>query len=222
MCFSLEGRDISDFFYGNEFTVECPTGSGVRMTLFEVAREIARRLTQTFLRDEHRRRPVYGATHKFQTDPNRQDLIVSLRVLPRRQRRRHRRQSPDRLDGAGGRAIQLLGSADAESCWRPAVPAPPCIARRCPLWRRPRAAARAEVGPRRVAVLARLRASPIGIVCVLAALAGAREARADVSASQVQAMAQEAVLLAKPAVALVTARVDAEVIGAVAMGGRRP
>jgi len=63
-------------FYGDEFTVECPTGSGVRMTLFEVAREITRRLNSTFLRDAQGRRPVYGQTAKFQEDPHWRDLIL--------------------------------------------------------------------------------------------------------------------------------------------------
>jgi hypothetical protein len=63
-------------FYGDDFTVECPTGSGVRMTLFEVAREISRRLQTTFLRDDDGRRPVYGGSAKFQDDPNWRDLIL--------------------------------------------------------------------------------------------------------------------------------------------------
>jgi hypothetical protein len=64
------------FFYGDDFTVECPTGSGVQMTLFEVAREISRRLASIFLRDESGRRPVYGGTAKFQDDPHWRDLIL--------------------------------------------------------------------------------------------------------------------------------------------------
>ena len=56
-------------FYGKEFTVECPTGSGQQMTLFEVANEIGGRLTRIFLPDESGRRPVYGSAEKFQTDP---------------------------------------------------------------------------------------------------------------------------------------------------------
>jgi hypothetical protein len=63
-------------FYGRRFTVECPTGSGVHMNLFEVAREIARRLTSIFLRDEHGARPVYGGAAKFQTDSHWRDLIL--------------------------------------------------------------------------------------------------------------------------------------------------
>jgi len=63
-------------FYGDEFTVECPTGSGHRMTLFEVGKEISRRLTSTFLRDANGRRPVYGGTTRFQEDPHWRDLIL--------------------------------------------------------------------------------------------------------------------------------------------------
>jgi hypothetical protein len=63
-------------FYGDEFKVECPTGSGRHMTLFEVAQEIVRRLTGTFLRDANGRRPVYGGSRKFQDDPHWRDLIL--------------------------------------------------------------------------------------------------------------------------------------------------
>jgi hypothetical protein len=63
-------------FYGDEFKVECPTGSGRHMTLFEVAEEIAGRLTGTFLRDAGGRRPVYGGSAKFQDDPHWRDLIL--------------------------------------------------------------------------------------------------------------------------------------------------
>jgi hypothetical protein len=63
-------------YYGDNFKIECPTGSGRTMNLFEVAKEISDRLTRIFLRDEHGRRPVYGGTEKFQTDPNWRDLIL--------------------------------------------------------------------------------------------------------------------------------------------------
>jgi hypothetical protein len=57
-------------YYGNDFKVECPTGSGKQMNLFEVSREIAARLAKIFLRDSNGKRPVYGGTKKFQTDPH--------------------------------------------------------------------------------------------------------------------------------------------------------
>jgi hypothetical protein len=63
-------------YYGDDFRIECPTGSGNEMTLFEVARELSRRLCATFLRDEDGRRPVYGGTEVFQTDPHWRDLIL--------------------------------------------------------------------------------------------------------------------------------------------------
>ena len=63
-------------FYGDDFKVQCPTGSGQHMTLFEVARELSRRLASTFLPDANGRRPVYGGTAKFQDDPHWRDLIL--------------------------------------------------------------------------------------------------------------------------------------------------
>jgi hypothetical protein len=63
-------------FYGDEFTVECPTGSGKRMTLFEVAREISRRLAGIFLKDATGSRPAYGGTAKFRDDPHWRDLVL--------------------------------------------------------------------------------------------------------------------------------------------------
>jgi hypothetical protein len=63
-------------YYGDDFQVECPTGSGTKLNLFEVAREIADRLTRIFLRDERGRRPVYGGTATFQNDPHWRDNIL--------------------------------------------------------------------------------------------------------------------------------------------------
>jgi hypothetical protein len=63
-------------YYGDDFTVECPTGSGRLMTLYEVAEELSRRLTAIFLRDVNGRRPVYGGAGKFQDDPHWRDLIL--------------------------------------------------------------------------------------------------------------------------------------------------
>jgi len=63
-------------FFGDDFKVQCPTGTGPHMTLFEVAQELVRRLTGTFLRDASGRRPVYGGSAKFQDDPHWRDLIL--------------------------------------------------------------------------------------------------------------------------------------------------
>jgi hypothetical protein len=63
-------------FHGDNFKIECPTGSGNALNLFEVAREIANRLTRIFLRDKTGRRPVFGGSEKFQSDPNWRDNIL--------------------------------------------------------------------------------------------------------------------------------------------------
>ena len=71
-------RSLLQFYtyYGDGFQVECPTGSGRMMNLFEVAKEIADRLNGIFLRNEQGQRPVYGGTEKFQTDPHWRDHIL--------------------------------------------------------------------------------------------------------------------------------------------------
>jgi hypothetical protein len=63
-------------YYGDNFKIECPTGSGNSMNLFDVAREIASRLTRIFLRDEAGRRPVFGGAEKFQNDPYWRDNLL--------------------------------------------------------------------------------------------------------------------------------------------------
>jgi hypothetical protein len=63
-------------YYGDDFTIECPTGSGQKMTLYQVAEDLGRRLASIFLRGEGGRRPVYGASRKFQEDPHWRDLIL--------------------------------------------------------------------------------------------------------------------------------------------------
>jgi hypothetical protein len=63
-------------YYGDNFRIECPTGSGNLMNLFEVAQELANRLTRIFLRDENGRRPVFGGNETFQTDPHWHDNLL--------------------------------------------------------------------------------------------------------------------------------------------------
>jgi hypothetical protein len=63
-------------YYGDSFRIECPTGSGCLMNLFEVAKEIASRLTSIFLRDEHGRRPVHGTAQVYQSDAHWRDLVL--------------------------------------------------------------------------------------------------------------------------------------------------
>ena len=63
-------------YYGDDFKVECPTGSGQQMTLYQVAEEISRRLSSIFLRNSEGKRPVHGGTTKFQEDPHWRDLLL--------------------------------------------------------------------------------------------------------------------------------------------------
>jgi hypothetical protein len=63
-------------YYGDSFTIECPTGSGRHLTLFGVAKELSRRLAATFLRDDDGHRPVYGGTKVFQVDEHWRDLVL--------------------------------------------------------------------------------------------------------------------------------------------------
>ena len=62
-------------YYGNEFTVECPTGSGRQMNLYQIAEEISRRLASMFLKGKDGRRPVNGGEQKLQEDPHWRDCL---------------------------------------------------------------------------------------------------------------------------------------------------
>ena len=62
-------------YYGETFTIEFPTGSNRKMTLYEIAKEIAGRLAGIFLRDGDGRRPLFGGTQKFQNDPYWRDYL---------------------------------------------------------------------------------------------------------------------------------------------------
>ncbi|MFN8526713.1 MAG: glucosidase [Chloroflexota bacterium] len=62
-------------YYGDDFSVECPTGSGNLLSLSQIADEIGGRLTRIFLRDGDGRRPVFGDESAFQNDPHWRDLI---------------------------------------------------------------------------------------------------------------------------------------------------
>ena len=71
----IESLQKFHFFLGDGYKVECPTGSGQTANLWEVAGEISQRLTRIFTRDQDGRRPVFGDTEKFQSDPYWRDLI---------------------------------------------------------------------------------------------------------------------------------------------------
>jgi hypothetical protein len=72
----IESLQKFHHYLGDEFRVECPTGSGNMMTLWEVATELSRRLIRIFLRGSDGHRPVFGGTAKFQEDPHWRDLIL--------------------------------------------------------------------------------------------------------------------------------------------------
>jgi hypothetical protein len=72
----IESLQKFHFYLGDDYKVECPTGSGRMATLWEVAGEISRRLTRIFLRTADGRRPVHGGSEKFQTDPHWRDLVL--------------------------------------------------------------------------------------------------------------------------------------------------
>lgn len=110
-------RSLLQFYlyYGDNLKVECPTGSGQMMNLFEVSKELSRRLSNIFLRAENGRRPVFGGTEKFQTDPHWRDYILFYEYF-----------HGDNGAGLGAshqtgwtalvaRLIQLFGSAEADS-----------------------------------------------------------------------------------------------------------
>ena len=100
-------------YYGDAFKIECPTGSGVQMTLFEVAQEISRRLTRIFLRDEQGARPVYGRSQKFQADPHWRDLILFYEYFHGDSGAGLGASHQTGWTGLAATLIQLFGRADA-------------------------------------------------------------------------------------------------------------
>jgi hypothetical protein len=72
----IESLQKFHHFYGESFQVECPTGSGQRRSLREVAAELSRRLTHIFLRGADGRRPVHGTAEKYRADPHWRDLSL--------------------------------------------------------------------------------------------------------------------------------------------------
>jgi len=71
----IEALQRYDFYYGKDFKVECPTGSGKMMTLWEVASELSKRVSRLFLRKDGKR-PIYGGMEKFQNDPHWRDYVL--------------------------------------------------------------------------------------------------------------------------------------------------
>ncbi|MGH9556186.1 MAG: MGH1-like glycoside hydrolase domain-containing protein, partial [Terriglobales bacterium] len=72
----IESLQKFHYYLGNDYKVECPTGSGQMMNLWEVSQEISRRLNRIFLRDAEGRRPVHGNDDRYQKDPHWRDLLL--------------------------------------------------------------------------------------------------------------------------------------------------
>lgn len=109
-------RSLLNFYlyYGKNFTIECPTGSGHMMNLFAVAKEIADRLGRIFLQDESGRRPVYGGTEKFQTDPHWRDYILFYEYFHGDNGAGLGASHQTGWTGLVAKTIQLFGVLDAE------------------------------------------------------------------------------------------------------------
>jgi hypothetical protein len=72
----IESLQKFHYYLGDGYKVECPTGSGTYMTLWEVAAELSRRLTHIFLKDGEGRRPVHGDSSLYHHDPHWRDLVL--------------------------------------------------------------------------------------------------------------------------------------------------
>jgi hypothetical protein len=127
-------------YFGNDFKVECPTGSGRQMTLYQVAEEIGRRLTNIFLKDKAGKRAVYGGVEKFQTDPHWRDHILFYEYFHGDNGAGLGASHQTGWTGAIARIIHLFGSltpkavldggkkAYFKESGKQAVPAPPAAA----------------------------------------------------------------------------------------------
>jgi hypothetical protein len=102
-------------YYGDNFKIECPTGSGNMMNLFAAAKEIADRLGRIFLQDENGRRPVYGGTEKFQTDPHWRDYILFYEYFHGDNGAGLGASHQTGWTGLVAKTIQLFGLLDAET-----------------------------------------------------------------------------------------------------------
>ncbi len=102
-------------YYGDSFKIECPTGSGNIMNLFEVSQELSRRLVTTFLRDGDGRRPVYGGTRLFQEDPHWRDLVLFYEYFHGDNGAGLGASHQTGWTGLVAKLIQTLGQFDAET-----------------------------------------------------------------------------------------------------------
>ncbi len=101
-------------YYGDNFKIECPTGSGKLMNLFEVSRELSERLTSTYTRDKKGKRPVYGGSEKFQTDAHWRDYILFYEYYHGDNGAGLGASHQTGWSGVVAKLIQLYGSLDPE------------------------------------------------------------------------------------------------------------
>ncbi len=102
-------------YYGDNFKIECPTGSGQMMNLFEVSQELSRRLASIFLRSTNGRRPVYGGSEKFQNDPHWRDYILFYEYFHGDNGAGLGASHQTGWTGLVARLMQLFGQIDAET-----------------------------------------------------------------------------------------------------------
>ena len=102
-------------YYGDGFRVECPTGSGNEMNLYEVAEELGRRLTTTFTRDDAGRRPVFGGATLFQDDPTWGDNLLFYEYFHGDNGAGIGASHQTGWSGVIARVIQLFGTTDAQT-----------------------------------------------------------------------------------------------------------
>ena len=108
-------------YYGDEFTIECPTGSSRHMTLYQVAEEIVRRVASIFLRGSDGRRPVYGGTRKFQDDPLWRDYVLFYEYFHGDNGAGLGASHQTGWTGAVARAMQLFATTTAEQVLKEGV-----------------------------------------------------------------------------------------------------
>ncbi len=112
----LIARALMQFYmyYGESFRIECPTGSGNKMSLFEVSRELARNLTGIFVRNDEGVRPVYGGSAKFQNDPYWRDCILFYEYFHGDNGAGIGANHQTGWTGVAARVIQMMGYMSAE------------------------------------------------------------------------------------------------------------
>jgi Glycosyl hydrolase family 63 C-terminal domain len=113
----LRGLLTYYLYYGDDFKVECPTGSGKEMTLFQIAQEISRRLSSIFLRDSAHggRRPVYGCSEKLQSDAHWRDYVLFYEYFHGDNGAGIGASHQTGWTGLVARLLQLSGTLDAQA-----------------------------------------------------------------------------------------------------------